>query len=183
MGKFAKLNSDIQALADVLLEDQDLCKLIHYPHEYPLAKPDINGYNTILDKRLLLLTPKIPLAGESPETDDDGTYVMIRPYSMTPIHGGYFIVSLLVFDIYCHKDIRTIYYEDEDGELIKGDRALLIMDKIEKAIEKSNIGIGKNNLDGIEEISNRNTTFSGYALGYANIDFRVTNTRKQCNKK
>ena len=54
------------------MQDQDLCKLIHYPNTHPLDQPDINGYNTILDKRLLLFTPKIPLAGETEETQDDG---------------------------------------------------------------------------------------------------------------
>lgn len=172
IGRFAKLNTDIQKLADKMMEDQDLCKLIHYPNTHPLDQPDINGYNTILDKRLLLFTPKIPLAGESEGTDDDGTYVMIRPTRLNPSRGGHYIISLLIFDIYCQKDIRTIYYKDDNGNTVKGDRALLIMDKIEGIIGGVDIGIGKDNLDGVEEIANRNTTFSGYAIGYVNVDFR-----------
>ena len=170
MGRFAKLNTDIQKLADKIMEDQDLCKLIYYPHSRPLDQPDVNGYNTILDKRLLLFTPKIPLADQ--ETQDDGTYVMIRPTRLRPTKGGHYIISLLIFDIYCQKDIRTIYYKDDNGNTVKGDRALLIMDKIEDIINSVDIGIGKDNLDGVEEIANRNVTFSGYAIGYVNVDFR-----------
>lgn len=171
MGRFAKLNKDINKLAEKIMQDQDLCKLIYYPNTHPLEKPDINGEG-ILDKRLLLFTPKIPLAGESEETQDDGTYVMIRPTRMTPSRGGYFIISLLIFDIYCHKDVRDIYYKDEDsGDIVKGDRALLIMDKIMGIMDDMDIGIGKDNIDRAEEVSNRNTTFSGYAIGYVNVDF------------
>ncbi len=172
IGRFAKLNTDIQKLADRIMEDQDLCKLIYYPHSRPLDQPDVNGYNTILDKRLLLFTPKIPLAGEKEETQDDGTYVMIRPTRLKPTRGGHYIVSLLIFDIYCHKDIRVIYYKDDNGKTIKGDRALLIMDKIEDIINSVDIGIGKDNLDEVGEIYNRNVTFSGYGIGYVNVDFR-----------
>lgn len=172
MGRFAKLNKDINKLAEKIMQDQDLCKLIYYPNTHPLDQPDINGENTVLDKRLLLFTPKIPLAGKDEETQDDGTYVMIRPTRLKPTRGGHYIISLLIFDIYCQKGIRTIYYKDDNGNTVKGDRALLIMDKIEDIINSVDIGIGKDNLDGVEEIANRNTTFSGYAIGYVNVDFR-----------
>ncbi|MGJ0846632.1 hypothetical protein ACR77J_08080 [Tissierella praeacuta] len=172
MGRFEKLNDDIQALADKILEDQELCKLIHYPENNPLDQPDINGQRHILNKRLLLFTPKIPMADTSNNTQDNGTYITIRPTRLRPTNGGYYIVSLLCFDIYCHKNIRPIYYVDENGIKKNGDRAILIMDRIEKFMDGIDLSIGKNNLDGIIEIMNSNATFSGYTLGYKDVEFR-----------
>ena len=172
ISRFKKLNSDIQFLANRMMEDQELVKLIHYPHQYPLKQPAISGYKNVLDKRLLLFTPKIPLAGEDTNTQEDGTYVMVRPFRINPSRGGYYAISLLVFDIYCQKDIRTIYYKDEDGDEVKSDRALMIVDRIENVMKDTGIGIGEDSMDVMEEISNRNMTFSGYRMGYVNVDFR-----------
>lgn len=166
MGRFEKLNDDIQALADKILEDQELCKLIHYPDNNPLEQPDINGQKHILDKRLLLFTPKIELA------DTVGTYVLIRVPNYRPSKGGCYISSLLLFDVYVHKDARVIYYTDEKGNEKKGDRAILILDRIEKVMEDLDIGIGQDNLNGGGEVANNNATFSGHSIAYANVDFR-----------
>lgn len=162
MGRFEKLNDDIQALADKILDDQDLCKLIYYTNNDPLDQPDINGKRHILDKRLLLFTPKIELAST------EGTYVLIRVPNFRPSKGGYYISSLLLFDVYVHKDIKTIYYSD--GK--RGDRAMLILDRIEKIMEDLDIGIGQDNLNGGGEVANNNATFSGHSISYANVDFR-----------
>ena len=172
MGRFEKLNDDIQELADKILADQDLCKLIHYPENNPLEQPNINGKKHILDKRLLLFTPKIPLADASNNTQDHGTYVTIRPTRLRPSKGGNYIISLLCFDIYCHKDVRPIYYKDKDDNDKNGDRAILIMDRIEELMDGVNFSIGKDNLDGAGEIANSNTTFSGYTIAYTDVDFR-----------
>ena len=171
MGRLGKLNRDIRLLGDIILENQDLCKLIHYPHTHPFDQPEINGENTILDKRLLLFTPKIPLRGRDEETQDDGTYVSIRPVRFRPSQGNQYIISLLIFDIFCQQNIRTIYYM-EDGKLVKGDRALLIMDKLVDIMDEIQTGIGKDALDSTEEIMNRNATFSGFRLSYTNVDFK-----------
>ncbi len=166
MGRFEKLNDDIQALADKILEDQELCKLIHYPDNNPLDQPDINGQRYILDKRLLLFTPKIDLA------DTTGTYVLVRVPNFRPSKGGHYISSLLLFDVYVHKDIRVVYYKDEQGNDKKGDRVMLILDRIERVMEGLDIGIGQDNLNGGGEVANNNATFSGHSIGYTNVEFR-----------
>ena len=71
MGRFKKLNDDVRKLGEMILQDQDLCKLIYYPDDNPLEQPNINGRRTILGDRLLLFTPKLPLAKE------EGTFVSI----------------------------------------------------------------------------------------------------------
>lgn len=165
-GRFEKLNEDVRQLAEKILEDQDLCKLIHYPDNNPLDQPNINGGKAILDERLLLFTPKIPLANET------GTYVIIRPTSMRASKGEYYIKTILRFFIYCHKDIRDIYYYDSNGNSKKGDRALLIIDKIEEFMDNIDFSIGKANFGGVDEIANSDATVSGYVVSYKDVDFR-----------
>jgi len=166
VGRFAKLNNDIQQLGLKMLENQDICKLIYYPDSQIIDKPDVSA-DEILHKRLLLFTSKLPLAAEQ------GTYVMIRPYRFRPSGGGYFIISLLCFDIYTHQDARRIVFKDSNGEFLSGDRVLLLMDKIDEFMNKGvNFNVGKENLDGSAEIDTRNADFAGFTLAYKDVDFR-----------
>lgn len=162
MGRFEKLNDDIRQLANKILDNQDLCKLIHYPDSNPLDMPRVNGRSDILDKRLLLFRPKLPLATET------GTYVTIRATSMRSSKGDYYIKTVLRFFVYCHEEARSVHY----GEGKKGDRALLIVDKIEEFMESINFGIGKENFGGVDEVANNDATFSGYVVSYLDVDFR-----------
>lgn len=168
MGRFEKLNDDIQALADKIIADQDLCKLIYYPDNNPLDQPDINGKKYVMDKRLLLFTPKIPLA------EEEGTYVSIFPTNirLVPNRGSQFVTCLLIFDIYSHYQVRSIYYKDERDNIKKGDRVALIMDKIESIMESIGFSLGDSELDGARVISNNNAIFSGYEISYKDFDFR-----------
>ena len=167
MGRFAKLNNDIQQLGLKMLENQDICKLIYYPDSQIIDKPDVDA-DEILHKRLFLFTSKLPLAAEQ------GTYVMIRPYRSRPSGGGHFIISLLCFDIYTHQDARRIVFKDSKGELLSGDRILMIMDKIDEFMNGNGIGISinKDNLDGSSEVESRNAEFAGFTLAYRDISFR-----------
>lgn len=167
MGRFAKLNNDIQQLGLKMLENQDICKLIYYPDSQIIDKPDVDA-DEILHKRLFLFTSKLPLAAEQ------GTYVMIRPYRFRPSGGGHFIISLLCFDIYTHQDARRIVFKDSKGELLSGDRILMIMDKIDEFMNSNGIGISinKDNLDGSSEVESRNAEFAGFTLAYRDISFR-----------
>ncbi|HOA80761.1 MAG TPA: hypothetical protein PKK61_06835 [Defluviitaleaceae bacterium] len=167
MGRFAKLNNDIQQLGLKMLENQDICKLIYYPDSQIIDKPDVDA-DEILHKRLFLFTSKLPLAAEQ------GTYVMIRPYRFRPSGGGHFIISLLCFDIYTHQDARRIVFKDSKGELLSGDRILMIMDKIDEFMNGNGIGISinKDNLDGSSEVESRNAEFAGFTLAYRDISFR-----------
>ena len=167
MGRFAKLNNDIQQLGLKMLENQDICKLIYYPDSQIIDKPDVDA-DEMLHKRLFLFTSKLPLAAEQ------GTYVMIRPYRFRPSGGGHFIISLLCFDIYTHQDARRIVFKDSKGELLSGDRILMIMDKIDEFMNGNGIGISinKDNLDGSSEVESRNAEFAGFTLAYRDISFR-----------
>lgn len=170
MGRFEKLNNDVQGLADMVLADKDLCKLIYYSGNNPLDQPDTNFRNVLLNdkdnQRLFTFTPKIPLA------EDEGTYLSITTPRLKPVEGGHYVVSLLCFNIYSHKDIREIYYKDKYGNSKVGDRAILMMDRIEKIMLNANLGIGQENMDGAAEIASNNAVFSGYTVGYVNVDFR-----------
>lgn len=168
MGRFEKLNDDIRLLADRILSNQDLCRLIHYPDSSPLSTDlvNVNGKRDVMDKRLILFRPKLPLPEET------GSYLNIRTTSMRSSRGDYYIRTVLGFCIYCHNNVRDIWYEDSAGNMKKGDRALLIIDRIEGIIKDIGIGIGDENFGGVEEIANRDSSFAGYALSYLNVDFR-----------
>ena len=172
MGRLEKLNDDVQMLVDKIIADQDLCKLIYYPQNNPLDQPDINGYSRILDpddkkeKRLLVLTQKIPLAAK------EGTYLLIRVPNFRPTKGGHYIKSVFLFDVYTHIETKDVYYTDAEGNPKKGDRALLILNRIEEIMDGLGIGIGQDDLNGGGEVANANATFSGHSIGYANVDFR-----------
>lgn len=166
MGRFEKLNDDIQSLADKVLENQDLCKLIYYSETSPIDMPVVNGKRDVMNKRLLLFTPKFPLIEEV------GTFVTIRPTPMNVVGSEQFIRTNLVVSVFCHKKARRIRYRDSNGITKYGDRAILIVDMIAKEFEKVNTSIGKNSLKNIYEITNSDSTFSGYNMMYEDIDFR-----------
>lgn len=166
MNRFIKLNQDIQNLAVKLLEDVDVRKLIYYPDTQLVDKPDVE-IDDILHKRLLLFTSKLPLAVEK------CTYVMIRPFRFRPSDGGQFVITYLCFDIYVHQDIRRVVFEDNNGEILSGDRVLLLMGMIDSFMSKGvNFNVGRENLDGSTEIDSRNAEYAGYTLAYRDVDFR-----------
>lgn len=166
MNRFIKLNQDIQNLAVKLLEDVDVRKLIYYPDAQLVDKPDVE-IDDILHKRLLLFTSKLPLAVEK------CTYVMIRPFRFRPSDGGQFVITYLCFDIYVHQDIRRVVFEDNNGEILSGDRVLLLMGMIDSFMSKGvNFNVGRENLDGSTEIDSRNAEYAGYTLAYRDVDFR-----------
>ncbi len=166
IGRFEKLNDDIRHLALKLLEDQDLCKLIHYPDNNPLDQPDVNGIREVLDKRLLLFVPRLPQAKET------GTFVTIMPVPIRPTRSGNLIASTLRFDVYSHHETRAITYQGADNKVRKNvDRVLLIMDKIQNIISGLHMGIGQDQFQGADYVGTNNATFSGYQMIYNNIDF------------
>lgn len=167
MGRFLKLNHDVQQLSFKMLEDSDIRKLIFYNDTEIIDKPDIN-IDKIFNKRLFLFTSKLPFVAEK------GTYVMIRPFKFRPVKGGYFIISLLCFDIYVHQNIRNVVFQNSNNDIISGDRILMIMDKIDKFMSsyQNQICVNQDNLDGSAEISTRNAEFAGFTLAYKDISFR-----------
>lgn len=167
MRRFEKLNNDIQELGQRLIANQDLCKLLYYQQNNPLDLPEISGKSHILNKKILLFTPKLPLA-----TATD-VYMTVRVPKMRPSSkDGYYIVSMLSFDIYCHRDIREIYYTGTDGNMAKGDRSILLLDKVDEVMKNVDTSIGKCKLHEISEIYNSDATFSGYSAIYIDLDFR-----------
>jgi len=79
---------------------------------------------------------------------------------------------LLLFDIYTHEDSRNIRIKDDNGIEKAGDRVILMADKIDEFMVDMQLNIGKNNIDGLSEVANRDSMFSGYSVGYVDVDFR-----------
>lgn len=160
MGRFLKLNQDISKLGMEVLNNQDLCKLLHYPGRDPLSEPYVDGYEHVYDKRLLMFAPKIFIDNN---TSDVGSYLCIRPNDIRPTNHGYLRVSLLWLDILTHHDSRRIK---------GGDRPMHIADTLEGIMENLQISIGKPNYINCHEIGNTNMTFTGYRMIYEDLDFK-----------
>lgn len=166
MNKFEKLNNDIQELGKRLSDNQDLCRLIHYPQPQPFEQQPVNGKREVLHKRLLLFSPKLPLAKET------GTYVSVRVPRFAPSRDGFYMASIICFDVYSHNEVREIYYYDSKGNPVRGDRPVLILSKIDEIMQDFDLGVGKSKLDRVDEISNSDARFSGYSAWYLDVDFR-----------
>lgn len=162
MGRFNKMNRDIYTLAEEMLEDQRLCKLIYYSGQHPLRQPDINGVRHLLNKRVLPFGKKIP------QVDREGTFILIRPENIRSIQGNNYLRAQLVFEIYTSEKDKIIY--DEDNKPCS--REMLIMDGIEAFMKNINLSVGKNNFGMAGSIETRNSEFTGYSVVYNDVDFR-----------
>lgn len=157
MGRFAKLNKDISTLGIEVLQNQELCKLLHYPHYDPWSMPEVDGYEHVYNQRLLLFTPKIF------DADDVGSYLIIRPDKIRPTSGGYFRATFLLFDIMVHQAARRVK---------GGDRVMYIADIIEDMMSNARLSVGKANFHDCVTVANTNGTFSGFSLVYKDVDFK-----------
>lgn len=162
MGRFYKMNRDIYALAEAMLKNQELCKLIYYSGQHPLKQPDIDGVRQLLNKRVLPFRTKMPTPLE------EKTYVMIRPENIRSSRGGNLIKSQLVFDIYTSEKDKIVY--DKNNKLCN--REMLIMDKIDGFMTSMEFSIGENDFTMAGTIETRNADFTGYSIIYNDVDFR-----------
>ncbi len=162
INRFEKMNKDIYALAEKMLEDQDLCKLIYYAGKYPLRGENVNGYKNLLDKRVLPFKRKIP------RPDEQGTYILIRPENIRGSRGGNLIKSQLVFDVYTSEQDKQIF--DKDGDF--ANREMLIMAKIDEFMRNIGLSIGENGFGMAGTVETRNSEFTGYSVIYDDVDFR-----------
>ena len=155
MGRFLKLNNDMQTIADKLLENQDLCKLLKYEGENPLSMPEVRP-SEIMDKRLLLSSK---IFGNK----EIGSFLTLEISGGKPKSSEHYIQTSFFFDILIHHDARKI---------INGQRVNFISDIIEEVMESMTFSIGKVNFYGFERIGNNDGRFLGRRLIYRDVDFR-----------
>lgn len=155
MGRFLKLNNDMQIIADKLLENQDLCKLLAYEGNNPLSMPKVRT-SDIMNKRLLFSSRIF-------DVDEVGSYLTVRFAGGKPSKGGYFIHSTFFVDILIHQDARNV---------IGGQRVNFMADIIEEIMANLDISIGKVSLYDVVEIVSNNASFAGLRLVYRDTDFK-----------
>ncbi len=169
MGNFLKINKKVTDLGIKLVANQELCKLLYYADYNPWNNSNVDGYEHLLDKRLLFFVDKILGA------DDTGSYLTIKTGRITPIQSQHYRANTLIFSILIHYDARRVRVSPNNSAISyvsSADRGLYIADIIQDMVDKQTLGIGNTNLAGCTPIYTSSNTFSGYELVYNDVDFK-----------
>ena len=103
MAYFDKLNNSIMIAIELLLSDQDLCKLLYYSEANPLSQP------TIPDTNILLMKNIFPLPKSPNSEKDQKAIVNVYFYESEPYQkNSGFRKVYLVLDVMCHLDVWMI---------------------------------------------------------------------------
>jgi hypothetical protein len=103
MAYFSTLNSSIMVALQLLLADQELCKLLYYGEPNPLSQPNIPDTNILLMKNIF------PLPKEPDSEKDQKALVCAYFYESEPYRkNSGFRQVWLCFDIICHIDVWMI---------------------------------------------------------------------------
>lgn len=162
MAKFAELNQYINDILLKLIQNQDLCKYIHYESNEiepsdPIIKPDLD----LTQRKSLMYTRIFPFP-KIPTEVDAGTYVTVLFDNIEKGGSIFFKDSVITFNIICHINQHRLL-----GKL----RTYAIMNEIDEMFNnKSVVGIGKTQFLRSRFIV-ANNTFSGYSLQYRVTDF------------
>lgn len=151
-GMYIKLGSTLYKIADKLLQDEKLCKLLVYTNADPLKSSPIENPDELLGKNLIL-APKLP-------EDDVETGAIIT-----------ILVDTFSEDLenqrFSEVDIAFAVLMSEDRWNVNevAQRPFLIMDRIHKAINGKNIeGLGKFYIRSGAFLAPSGTQLTGYTL-------------------
>lgn len=139
---------------NVMFGNQDLCKLLYYTDNNPLAKENISNTKVLLNQNI------IPKPFEVGVIEDTRSIVIIYFDRFTfskSFENGY-----LYFDILCHESLWDIK---------GGERPLSIFEELEKTFnDQKIIGIGKMEIVGLKLIPLK-ANFKGYSVSFKFTDF------------
>jgi hypothetical protein len=100
---FQELNSSIFLIRDMLLANQNLCKLLYYNERDPLSQPTISN-TKVLDMENLFPMPKMPDIETKKQSILDYYFNISEPWTENP----FFRKTYLTFDIIIHLDLWLI---------------------------------------------------------------------------
>jgi len=157
MAYFNNLNNSIMVALQLLLADQDLCKLLYYAEPNPLSQPNIP------DTDILLMRNIFPLPKEPDSDKDQNTILCVYFYESQPYHNSGFRKVWICFDIICHLNAWMI-----DG----GIRPYAISNKIDALFNNHIVPELSINAMYFEDWVNRK--YSHYFYGY-HLSYRLSN--------
>lgn len=158
VGRFTQMGKNIYKIADKLIKNQELCKLVFYCGNKPLSKSNIENTESLIDTHFIL-SPLLPDAIE-----DKGAVIAIifNEFSSEPSNDKFKIVEL---DFLILLSPRQWQIEEE------APRPFLIMEQIDKMFNGARLeGIGKLKFVN-SPFATPTENYSGYIMKYVTTDF------------
>ncbi len=157
MGRFSELNDNVTYIKNLLLQNQNLLKLIYYDNANPLGGATITNTNSLMFTRIFP-QPKTISPAEGEKT------ILTYVFSNAKLHKAKFKNNKLILNIICHINLWKI----DDGI-----RPYLITEEIDgifNELTNSQLSVGNVSFNDwlYREYSNE---FCGYMLIYNLCDF------------
>ncbi len=155
---FNIMGDNLIIIANRLLNNQNICKLLTDTSKTPLSAPDIEDTSILMNKNIRLV-PKVP-----DEKTEKGSFIVVLLDDMTVVKENIeTIIVSIRFDIICPMEDWLINE--------KSLRPFLIMSEISSMFNPLQInGIGKLRLMGSERIV-MSDTYAGYSMIFNNYEF------------
>jgi len=155
---FEVIGSNLITIANMILNNQNICKLLYYTTKTPLSETNIEDTSILMDKNIRMV-PQVP---------DEGTLkgsfivVLLDNYDLNPINDDTNILELR-FDILCPMDEWRVNE--------KSLRPFLIMSEMSAIFNGLQIkGIGKLKLLSTPRIV-MSDVYAGYSMLFNNHEF------------
>lgn len=155
---FQVVGKNLIIISNLLLNNQNICKLIHYTTRTPLLEATITDTDFLMDKNIRLI-PKVP-----DEQSEKGSFIIILldSFDLDPKNAST-LMATLRFDVICPIDEWLI---DEESL-----RPFMIMSEIQEMFNGLQIkGIGKLRFNGVERIV-LSEIYAGYTMVFTNYEF------------
>ena len=155
---FQVVGKNIIILANMLLNNQNICKLLYYTTNSPLTEPNLTETDFLMNKNIRVI-PKIP-----DEQSEKGSFIVIlfNSFELNP-ENEKTVVTEISFDIICPIDEWVINSESL--------RPFLIMGEINNIFNGLQVkGIGKLQFVSADRIS-VSPEYAGYRMVYTNDEF------------
>jgi len=164
MANFKELNTNLNLVIQMMLENKNLCKLLTYDTPDALQKPDLIGYE---DYNGLLYTRIFPYPKDITNRTEANSIILVGLDNFNPI-GNTFVSNLLRFRILCHESL----WDMNDNGMGMKLRPYLIMQEIANLYNNQRVvGIGKLLLANGGELITNNGSYSGFHLSYKITEF------------
>lgn len=162
MSKFRELNTYVSTIAQMICENQNLCKLLYFNTKDALKKDDIENTVELLINKNILFHNSVPA-----ESDEAKSVLSVILNDFENDGSIYFRKNLITFNILIHSDLWLL----EEGDF----RVFKIMEEIDNTFNKLH---NSNNSGMISRLTFKNANhiwanykYSGYCLNYGIWDF------------
>lgn len=156
--KFRVAGKNLITISNMLLGNQNVCKLLYYTTKTPLSEPTITDVDFLMGKNIRLV-PKVP-----DDSTDRGSFiiVLLEDYEVDPTNEEVKVMTIR-FDVVCPIDIWSV---DEESL-----RPFLIMSEIDEMFNGLQLkGIGKLRFIKATRIV-MSEVYAGYSMVFSNYEF------------